>query len=691
MRSKSAVWLAAGAWCVFAASARAEITSITITSTQPAFGGASFGSVGTYVKITGTAYGEVDASDPTIAQITDIALAPRGADGKVAYSTSFVIIKPADPSKGNHELLYEANNRGNKLMIGTLDVFSSATNTITSANNPTTAGDAGNGWLMRQGYTLAWSGWDPLVANVNSNLTMTAPVATNANGTAIIGPSLEELEVDNSTTTVLPLSYPAANPSDASTGQLTVREHYADAPVPVTGWTYASPTAIKLAGGAAFTQGRLYEFAYQATNPIVEGLGFASVRDFVDFLRHGSPTTTSAQSPLGNDIAYAVSFSISQPGRFMRDFVKLGFNAGPNSRKVFDGVDNYIAAGSGIFLNYRFAEPFRTERQHIARWYPEATFPFAWQTSHDPITGMTAGRLQTCETTGTCPKIIESYSENEFWSKAGSLTTTDPTGRRDLPQTPYVRFYQFASEPHAAASGLGICAQTQNPLLANAGLRALLVDLDAWIRNRGAPPEDQVPRLDRGELVSSLPQRGVRFPTIPTVTYNGVKTIRDTYDFGAAIGQGIITIDPPRLVEGETPTATDGAGIYPSYVPLDDEDGNNVAGIRMPDVEVPVGTFTGWALQGPAYASGDGCDASGQFLPFPFTRAAAKAAKDPRRSLAERYPTHVAYVRRIKAAARRLEAQRLLLPEDVASYIAAAQSGTTGGTSPTTSPLPIAH
>ena len=688
MRTPTALALAAGFFAGVPHAAHADIVKLVLSGAPtPAFGGQSFGAVGSYEKLTGTAYGELDPADPANALITDIALAPRNAHGMVEYSTSVVILRPVDPARGNHELLYEANNRGNKLMISTLDVFSSATSTITSANNPTTAGDAGNGWLLRQGYTIAWSGWDALVAPANNALTMTVPVAHHQDGSTITGPSLEEFETNTATATVEPLTYPAADPTDTTGAQLTVREHYADAPVPVTGWSYVTPASIALVGGAAFTQGRLYEFSYKAKDPLVEGIGLAAVHDVVSFLRHGAP---HLESPLGRDIRYAVSFSISQPGRMMRDFVSLGFNRDRDGSRVFDGVDNYIAGGNGIFLNYRFAQPGRTERQHIARWYPEARFPFAWQDSTDPVSGRTAGRLDTCRRSETCPRIVESFSENEYWAKANSLLTTDPTGQRDLPPTPWVRFYQFASHPHAAGSGLGICAQTQNPLLANAGLRALLVDLDAWIRGRALPPDSRTPSLDGGTLAPSLPQQAVGFPTIPGVEYNGIKTIRDSYDFGPLLDRGIITVEPPRYRGGVSPTDTRGLGIYPSYVPVDDADGNNLAGIRMPDVVVPVATFSGWNLQGPAYAAGDGCDASGQMVPFPLTDAAGKAVGDPRRSIAGRYPTLNAYVDAITRSADRLERERFLLPEDVDAYAAAAQASLVG-TPALSNPEPLAH
>jgi hypothetical protein len=676
----------AAALVAFAPAADAKVTGISFTVVSPAFAGRSFGAVGQYEKLTGTITGEVDPADPHNAGITDIALAPRTPRGTVAYSTTFTILRPINPAAGSHELIYEVNNRGTKNMVGVFNTFSSATNT--NANDPTTAKDAGDGWLMQRGYTLAWSGWDGLLPKTGGLETVTVPVATNRNGTPVTGRALEEWAIIGPGIKASQLTYPAADDQDTTTAQLTVREHYADTPMAVAGWRYINNGhAVALAGDAAFTQGRLYEFAYTAQQPLVEGLGFAAVRDVVIFLRHGEP---GVASPLGHDIATAIAVGFSQSARFLRDFVHLGFNRAETGAQVFDGIENAVAGGNGVFLNYRFAQPSRTERQHTDRWYPEGLFPFAWQVTTDPITGATGGRLQLCDATATCPKIIETLSENEYWAKAASLLTTDPTGTRDLAPSRFVRLYLFASHQHGAARGLGICAQPQNPLWSNAGIRALLNDLDDWLLHDTPAPANRVPMLADGTLAPPALRDRVKFPAIPGVEYNGRATIRNARDFGPQAAAGILTTLPPAYVGTTNPAATSGPGIYPSYVPVDDADGLDVAGIRLPDIAVPVATFTGWGLQAADEAAGDGCEGSGQLLALPATAAAAKAAGDPRRSLAERYPTHAAYVAAVQAGALALQAQRLLLPEDVANYLAAAELST-AGTGAATPPQPLAE
>jgi hypothetical protein len=381
----------------------------------------------------------------------------------------------------------------------------------------------------------------------------------------------------------------------------------------------------------------------------------------------------------------------------MRDFVWLGFNQAvatdtvslrgiqqtPNDAneddnsqgnenqsndckhvRVFDGVLNWKAGGSHIFVNKRFAQPFRTERQHIARWTPEVYFPFANQTVHDPVTGKHDGFLRLCRETGTCPKMIEANTSNEFWAKAGSNLLTDPDGN-DLHQLKNVRYYVEASAPHVPITGLGFCAQPRNPLAAGPLLRALMNDLDQWAGSSIAPPDSQTPRVDTGTLVDT-DQSVEGFPNIPGVTYNGVHTTGDLWDFGPRFDQGIMDVLPPNYLGSP----------YPSLVPKVDADGNDVGGVRMPNISVPTATYTGWNLR--LAGGGDECDAFGMKIPFPATAAAAAASGDPRVSLADRYPSHQAYVDAVTAAANDLQAQRFVLAEDAAAYVAAAQASTIG-------------
>ena len=639
--------------------AEARIVSLVITRTEsPTFDGTVFGSVGPYEKLVGVANGEVDPDDPRNGSIVDLALAPRNARGMVDYSTPVYILRPVRPELGNHRILYDINNRGDFVALGQF-------NDAPASNNPTGAGDAGNGHLMRQGYTIVLSGWDISAPPGEDRLAMTVPIARNADGTPIVGLSLEEFVIDRADVFDGRLSYPPAT-RDKSQAFLTVRSHYEDVPQQVAsdGWEFVDDRRIRLLpSGTAFRPGSLYEFTYPARDPRVAGLAFAGLRDVLEFLHHETADASGRRNPLAGDIQAVYSFSMSQPSRFLHDFIHAGFNADSRNRRVLDGVISWIGGGSGGFFNYRFAQPGRTHRQHIGRWYPERQFPFADAITFDPVTGRTDGRLAACLRTSTCPRIFEVNSENEYWAKAGSLLHTDTEGR-DLPDPTNVRHYLLASLPHSRGrgpTGLGICQQPQSPLVANETLRALLVALDQWVTRDVQPPTSRVPRVADGTLVPSWPQSSVGFPTIPGVVYNGRLHEGDVFDFGLSVTPGVVNVVPPRRLGAP----------YPALVPKTDADGNDLAGIRQVAIAVPLATFTGWGLRRGA-AAGDGCDASGQQIDFAATRAERLASGDPRPSLEERYPTADDYVAKVAAAARALQTERFLLPEDVDRAIAAA-------------------
>jgi len=646
----------------FAAPASARVTQVVIKTVEsPAFGGKTFGEVGAYERISGQIVGEVDPKDRRNAVIVDIDLAPKNPNGTVSYTTDFQILRPVDRSKQNHRLLFEITQRGR---TNALEMF----NDSKTVNDVIAAGDPGNGFLMHQGYVLIETGWDlpPPSAKL---FTITVPVAKNPDGSTITGPATEEFVIDKGQTPAQEkLNYPAAS-ADKAQASLTVRKNYADTPIPVpaSDWDFVDGklNAVKLASGnfggpGSFGPTALYELTYVARDPTVLGLGFAALRDIATYMRATKVDSASAPS-LGGDIERIYTFCASQSCRTMHDFVALGFNEaeGAAGAKVFDGVLNWKGGGSGIFMNYRFGQPVRTHRQHIARWTPEYQFPFANQTFSDAVTGKTGSRLAHCEESKTCPKIFETNSSNEYWAKASSMLLTDSEGR-DLPPIDNVRNYLLASFPHVPGNGRGICAQPRNPLKPNAVLRALLTDLDAWVSSGEAPPTDRVPRVADGTLAPPLPQAGMGFPKIPGVAYNGAHHTGDLFDFGKDFDKGFLSVLPPRLLG--TP--------YPVFVPKTDPDGNDIAGVRVPDVAVPLATYTGWALRADGL---DGCDTAGQKLAFAKTKAERLANSDPRLSLEERYGDHATYVSQVRRAAEELKAQRFMLDEDVAATVAAAE------------------
>jgi hypothetical protein len=642
------------------APAQARITKLVITETQsPAFEGRSFGSTGTYDSLRGRVTGEVDPNDPRNAVIVDLQLAPRNARGMVEYETDVLILRPTDRARSNHRLWYELSNRGRVLSFAQ---FNDAAETNTPGR---LAADAGNGFLMRQGYDILISGWDISAPTGGGSFTTRAPVAVQPDGQPITGPSMEEFVIEDGKTLTGVLTYPAAS-LDKASARLTMRERYDDAPeaVPAEGWDYANEagTAIRLAGNAPFRQGMLYEFTYVAKNPVVAGLGFAAVRDLASFARFAERDDAGTANPFAGAIEKVYTACVSQPCRTMHDFLWLGFNADERGRKAVDGVVNWVGGATGIFMNYRFAQPFRTHRQHIGRHFPEFQGPFTNQVTTDAVTGISDGRLKRCRESNTCPLIFEANSENEYWSKNMALLHVD-TGGRDLADEPdNVRSYLVASAPHGGGvpnTGRGYCRLERNPMVGNAVLRALLVAMDQWASQGTAPPPSRLPRRADGTLTGAS-QSESGYPALAAVAYNGRMHTGDLWDFGPDAGRGLLTTLPPRLVG--TP--------YPALVPKVDADGNGIAGIRLPEIAAPIATYNGWGQR----ASGDGCDHYGQVIPFAATRAAREQAGDPRRSLEERYPDHAAYVTAVSAAAEALRVQRFLLEEDVARYRALAES-----------------
>jgi hypothetical protein len=642
-------------------------------SESPTFEGRVFGpdgSVGPYEKLRGKAFGEVDPADPRNAVITDIRLAPRNARGMVEYSMDVFILKPIDLSKGNHRLFLDFNNRG-EMRLGAL-------NDATSNNNPSTAAHAGTGFIMNLGYTIVGSGWDFGATSADEGLTISVPVAKNPDGSSITGRSYEYINFDNAETTSYPLTYPAAT-FDKSRATLTVRARLNDrpTPVPATGWDFVDDKTISLLpAGTRFKQSHIYEFQYTAKDPVVAALGLAATRDLVSFLRRATKDDDGSPNPLAGDVRHVFSFSISQPSRALNDFQALGFNEDEQGARVIDGMLKWTGGANGDQINYRFAQTGRTERNRQNHLYPEGVFPFAYRVLTDHLTGKTGGRNARCTVSNTCPKVFDANSSNEYWVKAGSLLHTDTYGT-DLKDPDNVRFYLISGLSHGVGNSTSrsICQQFLNPTSPFPALRALLVALDQWVSNATEPPESQVPRrADRTAAMANsrsgfqtgvVPQEVLGWPAIPGVTYSGLITTRYHLDFGPLVDHGIVS---------NYPSSPLGRAAYPIFVSKVDQDGNEVAGIRLPPVEAPIATTTGWALRRAGFGENDGCEGNGQHIPFNTTRAERLAARDPRLSLEERYLDHDGYVAAVLKAVRKLEALRLLLPADGERYIEEARA-----------------
>jgi hypothetical protein len=606
---------------------------------NPALEGRIIGAHGTAEKITGRATIAVDPADPHDAVIADVALAPRDAAGRVEAVADVVILRPADG--GNGTILLEAPNRGRKLMPVLFDEADQA-----GASRLEEAPDDGNGFLLRQGFTLVWVGWQGDLPAAQDALRVQVPALPG-----VTGVSREEFVFDHARNPVsAPLTYPAAAvPGDAV---LTVRAHPDDPrlrPADLS-FRFTDPRHVEIARPAGFDAGAIYELVYTARDPLVLGLGFAAVRDVASFLRR-----ETGGNPLGRPAAHAYAHGISQSGRFLRDFLYLGFNEDERGRIVFDAINPHLPGTRRTFTNARFAQPGRNPSSQTDRLYPADQFPFTYATIDDPVSGRRDGLMLRCRLSNTCPKVVETDSEAEFFGSRGSLLVTDTRGDHlDLP--PDVRAYMIAGHPHFASPGevarrTETCALPLNPLHAGAPMRALLVALDRWVREGAEPPASRYPTRAHGTLV---PAEGL-YPAIPGLPYAGLHTPASLVDYSRV---------PPET-----------KGSYPVLFPRTDFDGLAVDGVRLPVLEAPRATYTGWNPRAEGFGAGALCTNMGSVVPFARTRAERVAGGDPRPSVEERYPTPGAYLAKVREAAERLVAERLLLPEDAAVTIAAAEAG----------------
>jgi len=652
--------------------APAEVVRIEIHDRQPFAAGMSFEPVGPYERLTGRLFLEADPDAPVNARICDLRLAPRNARGRVEYWTDFCLLTPVDPCRGNRRLLYDVSNRGNKLALWTFNSAAERT------NDPLTRAHAGNGFLMRHGYSLLWTGWNGDVVEDGTGRLMAGLPEALLDGEPITGPVHLEICVAEPMPS-RPLSwspwgafasYPPAT-VDPKQASLTVRRSRADPPETISpddwgfgrvedGRVIPSSTDIHVRGG--LQPGLLYDLVYTAQRPRVTGLGPASVRDAVAFFRHAAAEGPAGANPLAAAIDAALIFGISQSGRFAHHFLYDGFNTDVAGRPVFDAALIHVAgAGKGMF-NHRFRMVTDYGSHHEGHLSGSEFFPFAPVPQTDPVTGRSGDTLANCRASGQVPRIMFVQSSTEYWSRAASLLHTDADGRDDLALPPEVRVYLVAGAQHLGAGlhARGMCQQPDN-ILDDRGpvLRALLVALEEWITNGTQPPPSSHPRISTATLVD-LDTFRRQFPRIP-----GVNQPRGHYqpprlDFGARFHEdGVAEFMPPRTAAG-----------YRTLVPAVDADGNELAGIRLPDVEVPLGTFTGWNLRAAASgAEGMLSPLDGMYLPFAMSCEERVERGDPRPSVRERYPTRADYLAKLTDAALRLHAERLLLAEDVAAIL----------------------
>ncbi|MGA2738175.1 MAG: alpha/beta hydrolase domain-containing protein [Bryobacteraceae bacterium] len=619
----------------------AALLRIEVSERTDVLDGKAFASAGPYERIVGKAYFAVDPNLPANKIITDIAKAPRNEDGLVPFSADFYCLKPRDPHHGNHAVLFEVSNRGGRAMQTYF----------------------GNDFLMEQGYTLVWLGWEFDVPPGPGMLRLYAPVAQGITGLVRSEIIVDHKAMRQSLGDRSQLAYPAMNPDDPGL-TLTVREH-ADSPRRALAretWHIESGTHIVMPAG--FEPGKIYELVYTAKDPPIVGLGPAAVRDLISFFNYGIPNDTI----LGDQHDYikrAYGFGISQSGRFLRTFLYYGFNQDEHGRRVFDGIMAHVAgAGRGSF-NHRFAQPSRDGHPFLNTFYPTDIFPFTDLAETDSETGITDGLLTHATPPAAVPKIFYTNTSYEYYGRSASLIHTTIDGRRDAPLAPNTRIYFLAGCQHGPSPfppERGEAQNLRNPNNYEWNLRALLVALDAWVQFGEEPPPSRYPKIAEGSLT---PLAAVAFPKVPGVQFPTRIQQAWHVNYGEEFrSAGIVTIEPPKV-----------GSAFPMRVPQVDADGNETAGIRMPATAVPLATYTGWNLRSAAIGAPDELlSMTGSFIPFAHSKAERMKTGDPRLSVEERYASKQAYLDKVQSTAGDLVKERYLLERDVPLVVARASA-----------------
>jgi hypothetical protein len=621
------------------AAGNAAVLRLEVQERAPVLAGRPFGSAGTYERLTGKAHFAVDPAHPRNRDIVDIQHAPRNAKGQVEFSADLEIIRPADLSKGNGTVLFEVVNRGGK---GMLTIF----NRAQGSNQPRLDAHFGDGRLLAQGYTLVYLGWQTDVPRDGARMRLYAPAAVGQTGLV-----RSEYAPDRPVA-FIPLGDSNHIPYAVAAGTrptVTVREGIEGErrALAADEWTLAKD-GIQLKQAA--TPGRIYEVVYTAADPPVAGLGLAAVRDLIAYLKR--------------EHRYAIGWGVSQSAMMLRAFLYEGFNQDESGARVFDGIFAHVAGGRRSTFQ-RFTQPSRTAGPlRNASLTTTEQFPFADLDQTDHISGTRDGILRSAKAASVVPKIFYTNSAYEYWGSAGSLNHTTTDGRRDLPPPDNTRIYLMAGGQHGPAAFPPVRRGGRN--LPNFNdyrwtLRSLLAKLQAWIADGAAPPPSQYPTIASGTLV---PLEEYRFPKIPDVIVPTRIHNPALLDFGQTYrSKGLITIEPPRIV-----------GRYRPLVPQAAPDGNDAAGIRMPELVCAIATYTGWNLRhpdigAPEYLLGN----TGSYIPFARTRAERTASGDPRPSAEERFQSEEGYTGCVANAARSLAAGGFLLNSDVAPVTRAAE------------------
>jgi hypothetical protein len=614
---------------------RGEVTRIEISSRKDVLGGKVFGTVGAYEKLAGKVYFAVAPENPHNRIIADLDKAPRNPQGKVEFSADLFILRPKDPARGNSVLLFDIVNRGRMTL---LNIF----NRAASSADPTTEADFGDGLLLRQGYTLIAVGWQFDVPKRKDLIGFDAPVATD-HGQPLTGwvnpwfiPNKRADSFEFASGYFSP-AYPPVEPANPAY-RLTEREGWVAAPRLILreDWQFGriengkavyDPNWISLKGG--FKPGLTYQLNYESKDPPVAGLGFAAIRDLASALKHDPSAIAPGR--------YAYTYGASQTGRYQRQLIYEGFTTDEQGRQAIDAL--FIqTGGTGLgSFNERFAQPNELGS------FTQTRFPIRYEMTTDPATGKRDG-LGARVPAGQEPKVFLVDTGSEYWDRGrvAALRHLSMDGTEDLSDPPNLRVFLFAGTQHGPGSWPPRDNGGQlksNPNDYRWIESALLIGLDRWVREGVAPPPSRHPMLSDATLVA---QSKIQFPNVAGVPW--------PYHV-----PGGYRIDLPGPFSA-----------LPFLVPGVDSDGNDIGGLRTPELAVPLGTYTDWDFRSESTGSPDTLIAmAGSFIPFAKDRAEREKTGDPRLSIQERYPSRADYLRRVQEAANRLAEERYLLREHV--------------------------
>jgi hypothetical protein len=643
-----------------ASSLSARVKRVEVSSRTDVLDGKPFGNTGPYERITGKIYFSVSITNPHNQAIVDLANAVNLQNGEVEFSADFVAVRPRDPSKGNGAMLLENPNRGFPRILSLVD-----------GGDEDLAHDPGDAWLLRNGFTVVSLGWQWDASGVGA-LHLNAPIAKDR-GKTITGLLRGDLML-HADATEIPLGhliqgriggseYPVSDPDD-SRNTLTVRDSPASVrtAIPRSQWQFAKTVDGKLVPdnrsihlNDGFKAGRIYEYVYVVADPVVAGLGFAAFRDFASYAKHDEQSITP--------VARVLAEGISQNGRFLRHFLYQGFNADEDGHIALDGVLAHVAgAGRGSF-NHRFAQPSRDAQPTSSLFFPTDIFPFTDQPEVDPVTGEKGGLLDRAIAEKVVPKIFFSNTSYEYWGRACSLIHTSPDGNEDAAIDANVRIYFFTGLQHYSVpfppekgTSTGASQNPQTPLPIRFFWRAMISNMDLWVHNVANPPPSTYPMLLDKALVSI---GKLAFPKIPNARLPVDNNVAYRLNFGPEWKKGIITRQPP--IVGKP---------FSVLVPQVDSDGNELAGIHLPEISVPLATYTGWNLRDSSIGAPEQrLPFEGSFFPFPKDAAERARSGDPRKSITERYPSREIYLEKFTQATDKLIKQRWILPEDRAALL----------------------